>query len=92
MLNLGVVFTPLNRFLADEKKHLSHFFVSSLTYFSFIKIGGGHLGRFPCQYMPSEPAKYSITVWWICDTTNSFLLKGIIYIGNIGNTRDVNHG
>ena len=46
---LGVVFTLLNRFSSDKKKHLSLFFKSSLTYFSFIKIGGGHLARFPCK-------------------------------------------
>ena len=49
MQTLGVVFTPLNRFSAVKKKHVSHFFKSSLTYFSFIKIGGGHLARFPCE-------------------------------------------
>ena len=39
MQTLGVVFTPLNRCSADKKKRIS-FFQSSLTYFSFIKIGG----------------------------------------------------
>ena len=46
MQTLGVVFTPLNRFSADNKKGI---FFYPLTYFSFIKIGGGHLARFPCQ-------------------------------------------
>ena len=49
ILFLKCNFTSLNRFSADKKKHVSHFFLSSLTYFSFIKIGGGHLARFPCK-------------------------------------------
>lgn len=44
------------------------------------------------QYMPSKPAKYGIKVWWVCDAENGFPLKGIIYTGKIGNTRDVNQG
>lgn len=44
------------------------------------------------QYMPSKPAKYGIKVWWICDAENGFPLKGIIYLGKIGDTRDVNQG
>ena len=50
MQTLGVVFAPLNRFSADKKTRFS-FFLSSLTYFSFIKIGGGHLARFPCEFV-----------------------------------------
>ena len=42
--------------------------------------------------MPSKPAKYDIKVWWICDAANGFPLKGIIYTGKMGNTRDTNQG
>ena len=44
------------------------------------------------QYMPSKPAKYGIKVWWLCDAENGYPLKGIIYTGKVGNTRDVNQG
>ena len=44
------------------------------------------------QYIPSKPAKYGIKVWWICDAKNSYPLKGMIYTGKTGNTRDVNQG
>ena len=49
MQTLRVVFTPLNHFSADRKNTYLFFFKSSLTYFSSIKIGGGHLARSPCQ-------------------------------------------
>ena len=42
------------------------------------------------QYMPSKPAKCGIKVWWICDAANGFPLKGSIYTGKKGNTRDIN--
>ncbi|XP_019697919.2 piggyBac transposable element-derived protein 4-like [Harpegnathos saltator] len=44
------------------------------------------------QYIPSEPANYAIKVWWICDAENSYPLKGLIYTGKTGNTREVNQG
>ena len=42
--------------------------------------------------MPSKPAKCGIKVWLICDAANGFPLKGIIYTGKMGNTRDINQG
>ena len=38
-----VLFTP------DKKKYVSLSFWSPTTYIKIIKIGGGHLGYFPCQ-------------------------------------------
>ncbi|XP_039315547.1 piggyBac transposable element-derived protein 4-like [Solenopsis invicta] len=44
------------------------------------------------QYMPSKPAKYGLKVFWLCDASNAYPLKGIFYIGKQGNTREVNQG
>lgn len=33
------------------------------------------------QYIPSKPNKYGIKTFWICDSTNSYPLKGEIYLG-----------
>jgi hypothetical protein len=33
------------------------------------------------QYIPSKPNKYGVKVFWICDSANSYPLKGEIYIG-----------
>ena len=46
---LGGCFTLLNRLLSDKKKYVSLSFWSPTTYIKIIKIGGGHLGYFPCQ-------------------------------------------
>ena len=35
MQTLGVVFTSLNRFSADKKKHVSHFFLILFNIFQF---------------------------------------------------------
>ncbi|XP_039969684.1 uncharacterized protein LOC120781528 [Bactrocera tryoni] len=42
------------------------------------------------QYMPSKPAKYGLQVFWLCDASNAYPLKGILYTGKQGNTREVN--
>lgn len=33
------------------------------------------------QYIPSKPAKYGIKVFWACDASTSYPLKGILYTG-----------
>lgn len=33
------------------------------------------------QYMPSKPDKYGIKVFWICEASTSYPLKGIPYLG-----------
>lgn len=33
------------------------------------------------QYIPSKPSKYGIKVFWVCDSTNAYPLKGQIYTG-----------
>lgn len=33
------------------------------------------------QYIPSKPARYGIKVWWVCDATTSYPVKGQIYTG-----------
>lgn len=38
------------------------------------------------QYLPSKPGKYGIKIFWCCDATNSYPLKGEIYIGRQPNT------
>ena len=40
------------------------------------------------QYIPSNPAKYGIKIWWICDAENAYPFKGIIYTGKVGNVRE----
>lgn len=45
------------------------------------------------QYIPSKPAKYGLKVWWACDASNSYPLKGILYTGREQNMpRDSNQG
>lgn len=45
------------------------------------------------QYMASKPAKYGIKVWWVCDATSFYPLKGQIYTGKLPNQqREVNQG
>ncbi|XP_036347482.1 piggyBac transposable element-derived protein 4-like [Rhagoletis pomonella] len=45
------------------------------------------------QYIPSKPAKYGIKIFWACDASNSYPLKGILYTGKERNQpRDVNQG
>ncbi len=39
-------------------------------------------GRCPFrQYIPSKPAKYGIKLWWNCDATTSYPLKGEVFLG-----------
>lgn len=42
------------------------------------------------QYIPSKPDKYGMKIWWICDSVNSYPLKGIPYLGKLGPERGVN--
>ena len=48
------------------------------------------------QYIPSKPGKYGIKVFWICDSTTSYPLKGEVYLGrqpgaaaNANNVKDL---
>lgn len=36
------------------------------------------------QYIPSKPDKYGMKIFWICDSTTSYPLQGIPYIGKEG--------
>ena len=51
---LGGCFIPLNRLLAGKKKYVSLSFWSPTTYIKITKIGGGHLGYFPCEYILTD--------------------------------------
>lgn len=42
------------------------------------------------QHMPSNPDKYGMKIWWICDSTTSYPLSGIPYLGREGADRGVN--
>lgn len=45
------------------------------------------------QYIPSKPAKYGIKIWWLCDSSSYYPLKGLIYSGRQeGDLREVNQG
>lgn len=44
------------------------------------------------QYMPSKPANYGLKVFWLCDASNAYALKGIFYTGEQGNVWDTNQG
>lgn len=45
------------------------------------------------QFIPSKPAKYGIKIWWVCDSSSNYPLKGIIYTGKLpGAVREVNQG
>ena len=39
-------------------------------------------GRCPFrQYVPSEPAKYGIKIWWKCYAVTLYPLRGEVYLG-----------
>lgn len=42
------------------------------------------------QYIPSKPDKYGMKIWWICDSSNSYPLYGMPYLGKQGNSRAQN--
>jgi len=45
------------------------------------------------QYIPSKPGKYGLKIFWNCDATTSYPLKGEIYLGRQpGQQRDQNQG
>lgn len=44
------------------------------------------------QYIPSKPDKYGMKIFWICDSSNSYPLKGIPYLGQEGANRGKNLG
>lgn len=44
------------------------------------------------QYMPSKPAKYGLKIFWLCDASNAYPLKGIFYTSKQGSTREINQG
>ncbi|CAK1580708.1 unnamed protein product [Parnassius mnemosyne] len=45
------------------------------------------------QFMPSKPAKYSIKIFWECDSSNAYPLQGQIYTGKpLDGQRQVNVG
>lgn len=39
------------------------------------------------QYLPSKPDKYGMKIWWICDSSNSYPLYGIPYLGKEGSKK-----
>ena len=48
----------------------------------------GYRGYVPGRsYMASKPAKYGMKIFWICDSSNGFALKGLIYAGKTGEHR-----
>ena len=48
----------------------------------------GYRGYVPGRsYMASKPAKYGMKFFWICDSLNGFVLKGLIYAGKNGEHR-----
>lgn len=40
------------------------------------------------QYIPSNPSKYGIKVWWICDLKNAYPLRTYVYWEIKGWTRN----
>mgnify|MGYP004593395707 CR=1 FL=1 len=42
------------------------------------------------QYLPSKPDKYGMKIWWICDSSTSYPLQGIPYLGKEGGNRQTN--
>lgn len=42
------------------------------------------------QYLPSQPDKYGIKIWWICDSGTSYPLRGIPYLGKENQKRSEN--
>ncbi|XP_037882974.1 piggyBac transposable element-derived protein 4-like [Glossina fuscipes] len=42
------------------------------------------------QYVPSKPDKYGIKIFWICDSSNSYPLNGIPYLGQERPNREQN--
>lgn len=45
------------------------------------------------QYIPSKPAKYGIKIWWVCDSSTNYPLKGQIYTGKRPTEeREINQG
>ncbi|XP_035664217.1 piggyBac transposable element-derived protein 4-like [Branchiostoma floridae] len=45
------------------------------------------------QYIPSKPAKYGLKIWWNCDATTCYPLKGEVYLGRQpGEQREIGQG
>lgn len=44
------------------------------------------------QYIPSKPDKYGMNIFWVCDSSNSYPLKRIPYLGQEGPNRGKNLG